>query len=147
MNQPKYTQTLKWSDEDRFLIGQHAIKNSTASAVRCFRTQFPTLNESTIRAFKKKIQQEQKKASLTGEEPLFTVAAKHRGRPLLLGAEIVSMVQRYILSASNRGAVISRAVDVSTAKALMKRYPAYISQLNIDFDSSSELGRKVFYVG
>ena len=33
------------------------------------------------------------------------------------------MVQRYIRAASNRGAVITRSVGVSTAKALMKCYP------------------------
>ena len=44
------------------------------------------------------------------------------------------MVQKYLVSASNRGAVISRSVAVSCAKALIARYPDRIG--NIDVESS-----------
>ena len=44
------------------------------------------------------------------------------------------MVQRYILAASNRGSVITLAVAVSTAKALMTRNPHLIG--NVDVESS-----------
>ena len=44
------------------------------------------------------------------------------------------MVQRYILAKSNRGTVITRGVAVSTAKALMKRNPHLIG--NVDVKSS-----------
>ena len=53
----------------------------------------------------------------------------------MLLADLDSMVQRYILGASNRGAVITRAVAVSAAKALLKKYPNIVG--NIDYDSSS----------
>lgn len=36
------------------------------------------------------------------------------------------MVQRHIIAASNRGAVSSRFIAISTAKALMKRSPKLI---------------------
>ena len=55
------------------------------------------------------------------------------GRPLMLG-ELDSMVQKYLLAASNRGAVVSRASAVSAAKALLKKYPNVVG--NIDLDSS-----------
>ena len=42
------------------------------------------------------------------------------------------MVQRYILATSNRGAVISRGVAVSTAKALMARYSNLIGSVDIE---------------
>ena len=57
-----------------------------------------------------------------------------QGRPVILG-EIDSMVQIYLKAASNRGAVISRAISVSTAKALMSRNPLYIGQ--VDLESST----------
>ena len=45
------------------------------------------------------------------------------------------MVQKYLLAASNRGAVLTRASAVSAAKALLKKYPKVVG--NIDHDSSS----------
>ena len=49
--------------------------------------------------------------------------------------EIDSMVQRYLIAASNRGSIISRAVATSTTKALMSKHPDLVG--NIDLDSSS----------
>ena len=54
-------------------------------------------------------------------------------RPLLLG-KLDEMVQNDINAASNRGAVITRSVAISTAKALMKRHPNIFG--NIDLDNS-----------
>ena len=53
----------------------------------------------------------------------------------MLLADLDSMIQRYILGASNRGAVITRAGAASAAKALLKKYPNVVG--NIDLDSSS----------
>ena len=50
-------------------------------------------------------------------------------------ADLDSMVQRYILGASKRGAVITRAGAVSAAKALLKKYPNVVE--NTDLYSSS----------
>ena len=41
------------SDEDCFKIGKYAIENGSAAAVRKFKSNFPKLNESTVRDFKK----------------------------------------------------------------------------------------------
>ena len=41
------------SDEDRYKIGKYAIENGSAAAVRKFKSNFPKLNESTVRDFKK----------------------------------------------------------------------------------------------
>ena len=45
------------------------------------------------------------------------------------------MVQRYLIAASNRGSIISRAVATSIAKALMSKHPDLVG--NIYLDSSS----------
>ena len=42
------------------------------------------------------------------------------------------MVHTYIMAASNRGAVITRSMAVSTAKALMKQYPDTVGNIDID---------------
>ena len=53
----------------------------------------------------------------------------------MLLADLNSMIQRYILGASIRAAVITRTGAVSAAKALLKNYPIVVR--NIDLDSSS----------
>ena len=53
----------------------------------------------------------------------------------MLLVDLDAMVQRYILGASNRGAVITTASAVSAAKVLLKKYPNVVG--NIDLDSSS----------
>ena len=43
-----------YSAKDRFLIGKHASIYGTASAIRKWKKDHPQLNESTIRNFKKR---------------------------------------------------------------------------------------------
>ena len=45
------------------------------------------------------------------------------------------MVQRYLLATSNCGAVLTRTNAASTAKALLKKYPNAVG--NVDLESSS----------
>ena len=52
----------------------------------------------------------------------------------MLLVDLDAMAQRYILGASNGGAVITTAGAVSAAKVLLKKYP---NVGNIDLDSSS----------
>ena len=53
---------------------------------------------------------------------------------MLLG-DLDSMVQKYLLAASDRGAVLSKVSAVSAAKALSKKYPN--AGGNVDLESSS----------
>ena len=62
------------------------------------------------------------------------------GHPLLLGTKIDSLVQRYIRTASNRGAVVTRSIAESAAKALMIRYPSEVGKINLN---DSEYGKSV----
>lgn len=51
------------------------------------------------------------------------------------------MVQRYLVTANNRGAVISKAVAISTAKVLMSRFPHLVGSIDI---GSSHLAQSLF---
>ena len=97
--------------------------------MRAFKDKFTKINESTVRGFQKRYQQEL--AQSKGKK--FTLATQKQGRPLLLG-RLDEMVQRYIRAASNCGAVITRSVAVSTAKAkaLMKHYPKLALPISIN---------------
>ena len=41
------------------------------------------------------------------------------------------MLQSYILANRNRGAVILRAIAISAARALTKKFPNFMGQINI----------------
>ena len=127
---------MKWSEEDSYEIGKYASINGPAATVRKFRQRFPALNESTARTFRSRVEADLKAAKSKGISPKKAISRYgiKTGRPMLL-PDLDSMVQRYILGASNRGAVITRAGAVSAAKALLKKYPNVVG--NIDLDSSS----------
>jgi len=132
----KRSKYIKWSEEDRYEIGKYASMNGPAAAVRKFKQHFPTLNESTARTFRSRVEADLKIAESRGI-PARKALPKFRsktGRPLLLG-DLDSMVQRYLLAASNRDAVLTRACAVSAAKALLKKYPNVVG--SIDLESSS----------
>ena len=73
----------KYTDEDRYKIGKYASENGSAATVRKFKSDFPKLNESTVRDFKRKYEEKLKISKKKGENvsPLVT---EKRGRPLLL---------------------------------------------------------------
>ena len=44
----------KWTGEQRFKIGKHAAEFGNRAAVKTYKSEFRTLNESTVRSFKAK---------------------------------------------------------------------------------------------
>lgn len=126
----------KWTEGDRYKIGHFAIENGPAATVRKFNKDFPHLNESTVREFRKKVQQELSKAAEENRAPSKVIAkyAAPTGRPLLLG-ELDAMIQTYITSISSRGCVVNSVIAKSAAKALIARYPDAVG--NVDIESST----------
>ena len=59
------------------------------------------------------------------------MTAEKKGRPLLLG-ELDGMVQTYIQSTSNRGAVVTRSKVATTAKRLMIHYGGIVGKVDLD---------------
>ena len=92
--------------------------------------------ESTVQAIRTKVEVGLKIAvlkSTTAPKALLKYQSKTE-RPLLLG-NLDSMVQRYLLAASNWGAVLTRASAVSATKALLNKCPNAVA--NVDLESSS----------
>ena len=105
--------------------------------MRKFKQRFPALNESTTRTFRSKVKEadlKAAKAKVTGVKKAIPKFSTKTGRPLMLGDDLDSMVQKYLLAARNRGAVVSRASAVSAAKALLDKYPNAVG--NIELESS-----------
>ena len=138
----KRSKYIKWSEDDRYNIGKHASIYGPAAAVRKFKEQFPNINESTVRTFRQKVEADLKEAKAKGITPRKSIPKyeSKTGRPLLLG-DLDSMVQRYLLAASNRGAVITRASAVSAGKALLNKYPNIVGRIDLD---SSAWARSLF---
>ena len=95
-------------------IGKYASIHGPAAEVRKYKQQFPILNESTVRGFRKRFEEELKKSTKEKTEmpnliPKYTTKT---GRPLLLLGEIDEMVQSYITALSSRGGLINRATAV-----------------------------------
>lgn len=130
------SQYQKWSPKDRYSIGKYASENGNAAAMRKYKPDYPNLNESTIRTFKAKYQEELKNAEKEKREPNKAIEKYSRktGRPLLLG-ELDSMVQSYLTAQSKKGCVINVSIANATARALINRYPNSVG--NIDIESSS----------
>ena len=127
----KYTQ---YSNTNRYDIGKYAAENGNANAVRFFQKDFPDIKESSVRNFKKKYYQLLSMQRKTGVDVTKSIPKTNVGRPLMLG-HFDSMIQTYIRSMSNRGAVITWSIANAAAKALMRKYPGIVG--NIDIDSSS----------
>ena len=74
----------KCTDEDRYKIEKYASENGSAATVRKLKSDFPKLNKSTARDFKRKYEKKLKISKKKGEN-ISTLLNEKRGRPLLLG--------------------------------------------------------------
>ena len=76
-------------------MGKYASETGTSAAIRKFRPDFPKINESTIREFKKKYEEELKLAKQQNREVRAELLTEKQGRPLLPRTKMDSLVQRY----------------------------------------------------
>ena len=111
----------KYTDEDRYKIRKYASENVSTATLQKFNSDFPKLNESTVRDFKRKYEEKVKISKKKGEN-ISTLVTEKRGCPLLLG-KLDEMVQKYIKAALNCGSLITRSMASATAKALLVCYP------------------------
>lgn len=134
-NPEKRKSYRKWSSQERFTIGKYAAIYGHTAATRKFGSKSRPINESSARGFCKLYHEEIKTAKKEKQSIETKLAVLPRGRPLLLGS-LDQMVQKFIFAVRNRGGLITTAIAISVAKALISRN----LQLNlghIDLDSSS----------
>ena len=98
----------------------NAAENGNAATFCKFKAEFPRLNESTVREFKKryKLRLQTLRGEVTKLVPRYSFQT---GRPLLL-QDLDGIVQTFIKQLSNRGGVVNRAIANATAEALLTRY-------------------------
>ena len=85
-NKIERTPYFRWTDKDRYSIGKYALEYENIAAVRKFESKFSHLNQDNVRSFKKKVEDEIKKASTERNEPKQQISkySSRSGRPLLL---------------------------------------------------------------
>ena len=120
-----------YSPQQRLQIGKYAAENSPSAAVRKFSPSLSRkLNESTVRGFKKDYLKEigNRKRKLVYEDStesdetdleILELPTKKRGRKLMMGEELDTLIQKYINAVRNSGGVINTAIVKAAARGLV----------------------------
>ena len=122
-NDSKRSSYVKYTENERFMIGKYSNENGSAAATRKFRTRFPNLNESTVRGFQKKYRAKLHEAAKQGKsiEKKGLGGDIKRGRPLLLGPIIDEDVRKFVSALRFRGGRVSFSIAIAAAKVLVER--------------------------
>ena len=131
----------KYTEKERYKIGNHASENGIVTASRKYKSKF-NIRESTVQSLKNKYEQMIKSAKRKNETPEKAIKEKKRGLPILLG-EIDDMVQRFLLSLRKKGGLVHEVVARSVAKTLVKR-SGKPELMSVDFDENG--GFKVYFL-
>ena len=99
-------------------IGSRQEKNASiygiASTVRKGKNNYPTLDGSTIRGFKKRNETQIKEPSLKNKSPRTVIVNKLRGCHCLLGNKTNPLVQKYLQATTYKGGVVNTLVTIAT---------------------------------
>ena len=110
------------------------MENDTAALVRKYQPNFPKINECTMREFKRNYEVQLRHSKNNAGQEAGTDLTAELGK-------LDGMVQTFIRSAFNRGAVVTRSMAVVMAKARMVRYPDIIGKIDL---GNSEWTKRLF---
>ena len=102
------------SSRDRFSIGKNASIYGIAPPVRKWKNTYPTLDESTVRGFKKRYKFQVKEVTLKNKSPRTVIVNKLRGSPCLIGNKIDPLVQKYLKATRYKGGVVDTLVTMAS---------------------------------
>ena len=124
---------FRWTHKDRYSFGKYASEHGNNAADRKFKSKFLHLNESTVRLFKKKVEEETKKTSKERRAPKQQINkySSPTGRPLLLG-DLDRMAEGFVRALSNRGGVINTRIANATGNALIKGNPGVAGDIDVN---------------
>ena len=87
-------------DKDCYSIGKYATCHGVATSVRAWKKNYPNLNETTMRGFKKRKKQ-LKEASRNNVSTKKKLANQIHGPSTLLGQKFNTLVQKFIKATMN----------------------------------------------
>ena len=82
----------KYTDDDYYKIGEYASENGSAATVQKSKSDFPKLNDSAVRDFKRKYREKLKISNKKSEN--ISTLVKREKRTLLLLGKLEKMVQK-----------------------------------------------------
>ena len=130
-NRPKNYR--KWLEKERYEIGKYVAICGSRAAERKFHIKEKPLSKGNARRFSKLYIEEISKVKRSNLDVNRNLSVLPCGRPLLLGSLAHQMVQRFLLSLQRTGRLVSSAVTISAAKALIAWNPHYnLSDINLD---------------
>ena len=113
-----------YTPKQRACIGRYALENGTERARQHFLTQFPKLNESTVRNFKKaykdKLEHQRKQFQ---PKPVTEIPHKLKGRPPIL-LELDEKLIKFLRAIRAKGGVVNIHVVRATTAALIESNPS-----------------------
>ena len=112
-----------YSDKDRSLIGKDASIYGPSSATSKWKKNYPNLNKSAVRGFRKRYEAQIKYVHRKKKSPKKVIVNKLRGRLCLLGDKIDPLVQNYLKATKYKGGAVNSLVAIATSEALLKQYP------------------------
>ena len=110
----------KYSDEDRYTIAKYAKDNGASPAAKFFKNKYSKINESTVRTFVKKYDENVKVAKVCSRSPGRKFKALMRGRPLMVGPIIYKKVTKFMVLLHKKGGHVSRSIAARTAMVLQQ---------------------------
>ena len=114
----------KYTPELRAAIGRYAVENGVRPAARMFSRQFDKkVNESTVREFKEAYMKERSRKRMAEDDDIGVDAlpVQKRGRPLLVGKDLDSLIQQYVLSIREKRGAVNTSIVIAGARGLLKR--------------------------
>ena len=117
----------------RAKIGKWALENGNKSARNHFFKDFPNLNESTVRNFKKAYEERMKwQRKQLHPQPVNEISFQRQGRPPIL-LELDEKLVKFLLAVRSRGGILNIHVVRATAKALIDTSPDHqqLSRFNM----------------
>ena len=124
----------KWLEKERYEIEKYAAIHGSRAAERKIHTKEKPLSESNARKFSNLHNEEISKVQKNNRDVNRNLSVLPCGRLLPLGS-LDQMVQKFLFSLRRTGGLVSSAVAISAAKALIARNPQY-NLTHIDLDSS-----------
>ena len=111
----------KYTPTQRADIGKYALENGVQSARRKFnRKSKVEINESTVRLFRNQFRKELvKRREEDADASISELHLKKRGRPVLLGDRLDSMVQKYVSDTRKVGGAVSTAIVRAGARGIL----------------------------
>ena len=111
----------RYTPEERASIGKYASQHGTTAAAALFTRRLKSkVSLSSVQSIKKAyLRRIKERRKAGGDENIKSLSHMKRGRPLLLGERLDTMVQKYLKKVREGGGVVTARVAIAAARAII----------------------------